>query len=516
MIKISNIKMPVEHNEKMLLSAVEKLLGCPCTDLKILKKSIDARKKSDVFYVYTVAACCKDEQKMLQKKNVSEHSEPCMPCIPKISFKKRPVIVGSGPAGLFTAYILAQAGLCPVILERGKTVDKRKKDIDNFYKNRVLNASSNVQFGEGGAGTFSDGKVGTGIKSPYIYHVLKTFVECGAKPEIMYDAHPHIGSDVLPVVIKNLREKIKALGGEFLFENTLRDIKTKNGRIFSAITDTCEFETDHLILATGHSARDTFKMLFSKGISMSAKNFSVGVRIEHLQEDISRACYGDFYNKLPAADYKLSCHLSNGFSVYTFCMCPGGYVSGAASEEGGVVTNGHSLCARDGKNANSALLVGISPNIFGNEPLSGIEYQRKIERAAFVLGGEDYSAPCETVGSFLGKNIGMGKVLPTYSPSVKECSISGVFPSYITESLRLALPVLSKQISGFDNDEAILTAPETRSSSPVRIHRNEMGEASIFGIYPVGEGSGYAGGIMSSAVDGIKTALSIIQNVPRQ
>ncbi len=516
MIKISNIKMPVEHNEKMLMDAVQKVTGVPCKDLKILKKSIDARKKSDVFYVYTVAVSLNCEQKLLSRKNILEYIEPCMLNIPKISFKKRPVIVGSGPSGLFAAFILAQAGLCPVILERGKTVDKRKKDIENFYKNRKLNPSSNVQLGEGGAGTFSDGKVGTGIKSPYIYHILKTFVECGAKPEIMYDAHPHIGSDVLPVVIKNLREKIKALGGEFLFENTLRDIKIKNGRIFSAITDTCEFETDHLILATGHSARDTFKMLSDKGICMSAKNFSVGVRIEHLQEDIGKACFGDFYTKLPAADYKLSCHLPNGFSVYTFCMCPGGYVSGAASEEGGVVTNGHSLCARDGKNANSALLVGINPDIFGKSPLSGIEYQRKIERAAFILGGEDYSAPCETVGRFLGKNVSVGKVLPTYLPSVKECDISGIFPSYITESLRLALPVLSKQIRGFDSDEALLTAPETRSSSPVRIDRNEMGEASILGIYPVGEGSGYAGGIMSSAVDGIKTALSIIQNVPRQ
>ncbi len=527
MIQIGNLKLSLECDEKKLYSRAARILGLSPKEiksLKIVKKAVDARDRRDVHFVFSVELdVVGDEQKLLKRvsrRDVTAKPKPekVIAAVPHLP-ERRPVVVGAGPAGLFAALTLARYGANPILIERGESVEEREKSIRAFREGGSLNTESNVQFGEGGAGTFSDGKLNSGTHDKRRFDVFSTFVKHGAPEEIMYIRNPHIGSDNLPKVVSGIREEIKALGGEVFFNTRLCDIRTKDGKLYGI---TCKsgnndisFETDKLILAVGHSARDVFELLARMGVTLEQKPFSMGVRIEHLQKDIDRCRYGDFagHASLGAADYKLSNRLLNGRCVYTFCMCPGGEVIYAASEEGGIVTNGMSLYARNKDNANSALLVNVAPEDFGgSHPLAGVYMQREIEKAAFRLAGENYFAPAQTVEGFLtGKKTGFGKITPSFLPGVAECDIAELFPEYITETLKVGLKSFSKSISTFSDGEAVLTAPETRSSSPVRIMRNEKLVSSIDGLFPCGEGAGYAGGILSSAVDGIRVAEAVLE-----
>ena len=527
MIQIGNLKLSLEGDEKKLYSRISRILGIAPREIKTLnitKKAVDARDKRDVHFVFSVevsVAC--DETKLLKRisrrdvtiKPEAEKQPLPTPHLPK----SRPVVVGAGPAGLFAALTLARHGANPILIERGESVEDREKSIESFRHGGELNTESNVQFGEGGAGTFSDGKLNSGTHDKRRFDVFSTFVRHGAPSEIMYIRNPHIGSDNLPKVVSGIREEIKALGGEVFFNTRLCDIHTKNGSVCGITCKTADgeisFDTDKLILAVGHSARDVFELLLNMGVTITQKPFSMGVRIEHLQHDIDKCRYGEFagHPALGAADYKLSNRLLSGRCAYTFCMCPGGEVINAASEEGGVVTNGMSLYARNKTNANSALLVNVAPEDFGGEhPLAGVFMQREIERAAYLMAGSNYSAPAQTVEGFLtGRRTGFGKIKPSFLPGVCECNIAELFPEYITETLKVGIKQFSRQISAFADGEAVLTAPETRSSSPVRIMRDEKCVASLRGLYPCGEGAGYAGGILSSAVDGIRVAEAVCE-----
>ncbi len=501
-IEITGIKLPPDHSLQDLTDKIEKKCGRKPDGYIITKKSVDARKKSDVRLVYSVLA-------YFGEKPCPERLK-----VPKVQSDNRPVVVGSGPAGLFAAYILAKGGLCPIVLERGKKVSERKADVDHFFKTGRLNPDSNVQFGEGGAGTFSDGKLNSGISSPLCREVMEIFFECGAPEEIKYLSKPHIGTDKLTIVIENMRNRIIGMGGEFIFGSTVTDVSIKNGKVAGVTADRF-YPADHVIFAIGHSARDTFKMLFEKGVPIRQKIFSAGVRIEHPQQMINRAQYGDFAKDLPAADYKLA--ISG--KAYTFCMCPGGVVVAAASEDGGVVTNGMSNHARDGKNANSALLVNVGPEDFGSDhPLAGIEFQRKLERAAYEAGGGGYKAPAQLLGDFIRgeKSSVLGEIEPTYQPGVTLTNLTTFLPHFISSSLKDAVTEMGRKIKGFDRPDAVLTGVESRSSSPVRIIRDENMMSSVKGLYPAGEGAGYAGGITSAAVDGIKCALAVIENIKTQ
>ncbi len=527
MIQIGNIKLSLESDEKKLYSRAARILGIlpkEIKSLKITKKAVDARDKRDVHFVFSVELeVMGDEGKLL--KRVSRRDVTIKPKEEKVKApeahlpERRPVVVGAGPAGLFAALTLARHGANPILIERGEAVEERAKTISSFRDGGRLNTESNVQFGEGGAGTFSDGKLNSGTHDKRRFDVFSTFVRHGAPEEIMYIRNPHIGSDNLPKVVSGIREEIKSLGGEVYFNTRLSDIHTKNGKLCGITCETpsgdISFETDKLVLAVGHSARDVFSLLCDMGITLSQKPFSMGVRIEHLQSDIDKCRYGAFagHPALGAADYKLSNRLLNGRCAYTFCMCPGGEVINAASEEGGIVTNGMSLYARNKKNANSALLVNVAPEDFGGDhPLAGVFMQREIEVAAFRLAGECNHAPAQTVEGFLtGRKTGFGKVKPSFLPGVKECDIAELFPEYITETLKAGLKSFSRSISAFSDGSAVLTAPETRSSSPVRIMRDENLVSSLPGLYPCGEGAGYAGGILSSAVDGIRVAEAVLE-----
>ena len=521
MIIIRNIKMPLDTDFGDLKAAVSKKFNINARSVRLFKKAVDARRKDDVCFNCAFLVETENDTavlKRLKKYDAAEYREK--PYIfPAVSGKySRPVVVGFGPCGMFAALSLAKSGLCPIVLERGRDVDRRMLDVNRFFATNELDESSNIQFGEGGAGTFSDGKLNTGIKDPRIATVLKTFADQGAGERILYDSKPHIGTDVLVKVVRSIRQEIIALGGEVLFEHKLTDIKSVNGRVTSVTVETPdgikEMPCDNVLLCVGHSARDTFEMLKRINIEMQPKPFAVGARIEHLQRQIDRAQYGDFagHPSLGAADYRLAEHISNGRGVFTFCMCPGGEVVNASSEKGRIAVNGMSYNARDGKNANSAVLVGVdTADYFKNDVLDGMYFQREIEEKAYSVGkGLPVS---ENLGSFLGQGVSDGSVTPTVKTGVTFGKIEEVLPRFVTDSLKEGILLFDRKLKGFADPSAVLTAPETRSSSPVKIIRDERGVASLKGLYPCGEGAGYAGGITSAAVDGLKTAEKVIESL---
>ena len=527
MIRVNEIKVPLEATDKDILSAAAKQLKISVERIKsfsIAKKSLDSRKKDNLFFVYSVDVTVDgNEDKILQKAKKAVKIQPFVYTVPENKRKSnlRPVVAGFGPGGMFAALTLARAGARPIVLERGMDVDTRTKDINTFWNNKKLNTESNVQFGEGGAGTFSDGKLTTGIKDPLCRQVFLDFVKYGADEDILYSWLPHIGTDKLCDIVKNIRKEIIALGGEVRFGCKMTDIIAVNGVIHGVTyTDingeTADIETDALIAAIGHSAKDTVDMLYAHGIRMMQKPFSVGARIEHPREFIDKAQYGSFagHPALGAASYKMACHPRGGRGAYTFCMCPGGTVVAAASEKDTVVVNGMSYHARNGKNSNCAVLVGVEPEDFGSDhPLAGFDLQHKIEHTAFIEGGENYSAPAQLVGDFLKNQAStcLGSIEPTCPTGVKMGDIRNVLPKKVTDIMADALVKMGTMLKGFDMPDAVLTAPETRSSSPVRINRDEYFQSlSLRGLYPCGEGAGYAGGIVSSAVDGMRCANAVL------
>ena len=517
--------MPPEHNVAQLSFEAAQLLKISASKvrkIKIVRRSVDARKKPDIRIVYTIDVTVDGNEKKILRDSrckraalapVSYYKVPKPKGLPK----HRPVVVGFGPAGMFAALILAINGLCPIVLERGEDAASRHKKVEHFWKTGELDTRSNIQFGEGGAGTFSDGKLNTGVNNPRISWVLEQFVKAGAREDILFDTKPHVGTDVLLTVVQNIRQRIISLGGEVRFNAQVTGLHQENGQITGVqINGTEDLACDHVIFAIGHSARDTFRYLENISIPLEPKPFAMGVRIEHLQETIDRAQYGRHDPVLPPADYKLVRHLDEE-TVYTFCMCPGGYVVAAASEEGRCVTNGMSYADRDGTNANAALLVTLNPKDFPyGGPLGGMYWQERIEEAAFRAGSGNSGAPAQLVGDFLQHrpSSAPGKVLPTYRPGVAWCDLHDVLPEKLTRALAEALPQLDGNLAGFADADSVLTAPETRSSSPVRIVRDESKQSvGLKGLYPAGEGAGYAGGIMSAAIDGIHCAESLMENL---
>lgn len=513
MIKITNIKIRADLSDDELFEKIYKKYKInknDVTERRIIKKSIDARNKADIFYNYSVELECKNENK-IKNVQIVKKEEPFKIIVNRKS-SKRPVIIGAGPAGLFSALTLAQNGIKPIIIEQGKTVDERKKDVEEFQKTGKLNTLSNVQFGEGGAGTFSDGKLTSGIHNPLCKIVLKEFYNFGAPEQILYINKPHIGTDNLINIIRNMRNEIIKLGGEFLFNEKVTDFEFENSKV-TAVICSKRIETDTVILAIGHSARSTFEKLYEKGVKMEKKNFSIGVRIEHKQSMINKSQYGEITKlKLPPAEYKMAYHGENR-SCYTFCMCPGGTVIASSSEPETIVTNGMSVYARNGENANSAVLVNVTPNDFkGESPLEGMYFQKDLEQKAFKLGGSNYNAPIQRFEDFENdvKSTHIGEIKPTYKPGVTLSNLNEILPDFISKTLIEGIKYFDKSIKGFANPDAILTGVETRSSSPVQITRNENKQSNIKGLYPCGEGAGYAGGIMSAAVDGIKCAIAVL------
>jgi hypothetical protein len=542
MLRITEIKLPVEnaqsltHQADEIKTALLKRLEIPESDLihfDIFKRGVDARKSHAILYVYSLDVTVKNEAKILAKFRKDAHIKPAPDTEYKYvtqntSLKKpRPVVVGFGPAGIFAALILAQSGFKPIVLERGKAVRERTKDTWGLWRKNKLNPESNVQFGEGGAGTFSDGKLYSQIKDPKHYgrKVIQEFVKAGAPEEIMYVSHPHIGTFRLVGMVEEMRNTIIALGGEIRFESRVEDIeltKDQDGQnqVQAVVLQNGErIATNHLVLAVGHSARDTFEMIYKRGIYIEAKPFSIGFRIEHPQSLIDRARYGksyseDLLSKLGAADYKLVHHAKNGRSVYSFCMCPGGTVVAAASEPNRVVTNGMSQYSRNERNANAGIVVGITPEVdYPDHPLAGMELQRQLEGNAFVLGGSNYNAPGQLIGDFIANrpSTKFGEVTPSYTPGVHLTNLDTALPEFAIRAIREAIPEFAKQVKGFDLADGVLTGVETRTSSPIRIKRDDESLQSINtkGLYPCGEGAGYAGGILSAGVDGIKVAEAV-------
>ncbi|MBN2016750.1 MAG: NAD(P)/FAD-dependent oxidoreductase [Candidatus Cloacimonetes bacterium] len=535
MIRIEEIKLPIHASRMQLKEEIRKILQLDPDAFdyyKLIKKAVDARKMNNIKFVYTVDVIISNitlEKKIIKRINEAKYNkvkkrhrirvvEPYSYEIARIQSEKafhRPVIIGSGPAGLFAGLLLSKAGLQPLIIEKGKEVDERVKDVEHFIKTGELNTCSNIHFGEGGAGTFSDAKLYTLINDHRTKYIFDELIAAGAPTEIAYSARPHIGTDNLRKVVKNLREKIEQQGGELLFEHELEDVFIKNDSIHQIKIKNEIHNVSHLVLAVGNAARDTFEMLYNHDMQMEAKPFSMGVRIEHPREYINKLQYGDFNKdkKLPQAHYKLAVHLKNGRGVYTFCMCPGGSVVPAATEASGVVTNGMSTFAQDNINSNSALLVSVTPDDYPTEhPLSGIQFQRRFEQRAFTYDGGDYFAPTQLLGDFLeGNSTSLYKsVIPSYKPGTHSGDLRECLPDFVYESLKEAIPLLDKKMPGFAYPSAVLTAIETRSSSPVRIIRGDDLQSNIKGIFPAGEGAGYAGGIVSSAVDGMKVAEKII------
>ncbi len=524
---LKELRLPLGHSENDLIGLIARCAGRPADSIRadsyrIIKKSIDARRKPMIVLQYTIEL---DPQPLA----LSGISSLLPTAAGSLSGHPRPVVVGAGPAGLFAALYLSLAGLYPILFERGKPVEERQLDVDRFWQTGQLDPASNVQFGEGGAGTFSDGKLTSGIRDPRCRAILEELVMAGAPPEILFWAKPHVGTDHLRIVVQKLRHKILQHGGEIHFNSRLCSLSCEKGgnRLSGLAIEqqtppgsqpiTSEWPVRQLILAVGHSARDTFSWLADLPVVMEPKPFSLGVRIEHRQLAIDQSQYGQpaGHPQLPPAEYKLACHLPNGRSVYTFCMCPGGQVVASASETGGVVTNGMSYFARDQHNANSALLVGVDPEDFpAPGPLGGMHWQRAIEQLAYKAGGQEFRAPAQRLGAFLRQSsspkISDDSPNPTYRPGVNWCDLEECLPAAVLESLRTAIPLLDKKLPGFAAADSILTGPETRSSSPLRILRDEHFQASLKGLYPCGEGAGYAGGIMSAAVDGLRCAEAVL------
>jgi uncharacterized protein len=530
MLRLTNIKLALNHQKSDLESAILKKLGIQRKDLlgySIFKRSHDARRKNEIKLIYTLLVEVRREKEVLRRKR----KDNSVQLAPDTSYKfvaeaptfsyHRPLIVGTGPCGLFAGLILAQMGFRPIILERGKRVRERTADTFGFWKKRELDPESNVQFGEGGAGTFSDGKLRSQIKDKKHLgrKVLTEFVKAGAPEEILYINKPHIGTLKLVKIVEELRDTIQDLGGEVRFQSRVDDLIIEDGQLRGVVLANGEkLHSEHVILAIGHSARDTFQMLYQQGVQIEAKPFSMGLRIEHPQKMINVCRFGKNAGNpiLGAADYKLVHHSSNGRTVYSFCMCPGGTVLAAASEPGTVVTNGMSQYSRNAVNANSAIVVEVSPEDYPESPLAGIAFQHKWEKHAFELGGATYDAPAQLVGDFLAgrPSTELGSVQPSFKPGIHLGDLSGSLPDYIIEAIREALPVFDKQIQGFAMADAILTGVETRTSSPIRILRGrDFQSVNIGGLYPAGEGSGYAGGILSSAVDGIKVAEAVALSI---
>jgi uncharacterized FAD-dependent dehydrogenase len=537
MLRLNEVKLPLDHADEALKAAILTRLGINAAALlgyTIYKRSYDARKRSAIVLIYSLDVTVTDEAAVLQRMKHDAHVLPA----PDTSYRfvahasaatadaktgaPRPVVIGTGPCGLFAGLILAQMGYRPIILERGKAVRERTKDTFGLWRKRELNPESNVQFGEGGAGTFSDGKLYSQIKDPHHYgrKVLTEFVTAGAPPEIMYVSKPHIGTFRLVKMVEQMRATIEALGGEFRFETKVTDIQIEAGQVHGVLLANGErIETGHVVLAIGHSARDTFQMLYERGVYIEAKPFSLGFRIEHPQSLIDKARFGASAGHpiLGAADYKLVHHSANGRSVYSFCMCPGGTVVAATSEPGRVVTNGMSQYSRNERNANSAIVVGITPLDYPGHPLAGIDLQRQWEERAFVLGGGNYNAPGQLVGDFVAgrASTSFGSVQPSYTPGVHLGDLSSALPDYAIEAMREAIPAFDRQIKGFNMPDAVLTGVETRTSSPIRIkrHDDDLQSMNTRGLFPAGEGAGYAGGILSAAVDGIKVAEAVALSI---
>uniref|UniRef100_A0A486XNF6 NAD(FAD)-utilizing dehydrogenase, sll0175 homolog n=1 Tax=Rheinheimera sp. BAL341 TaxID=1708203 RepID=A0A486XNF6_9GAMM len=527
MLRLTEIKLPLNHDENAINAAILQKLEIKPEQLHsvtVFKRGFDARKKSDIQLIYTLDIEIDNEAVLLKKFAKDQHVKPS----PDTSYKfvakapgtltERPIVIGLGPCGLFAGLLLAQMGFKPIILERGKEVRERTKDTFGFWRGKELNPESNVQYGEGGAGTFSDGKLYSQVKDPKHYgrKVMSEFVAAGAPDEIMYVSKPHIGTFKLVAMVEKMRANIIALGGEIRFSSRVDDLHINNGQITGLTLSTGEqLHSNHIVLAVGHSARDTFQMLYDKGVYVEAKPFSVGFRIEHEQSMIDECRFGPNAGNpiLGAADYKLVHHCSNGRSVYSFCMCPGGTVVAAASEHGGVVTNGMSQYSRHERNANSAIVVGIDPERdYPGHPLAGIALQRKLEQLAFKVGGENYQAPAQLIGDFLaGKpSTELGEVKPSYTPNIKLTDLAQILPQFAVEALREAIPAFDKQIKGFAKADGLLTGVETRTSSPINIKRGaDYQSINTRGLYPAGEGAGYAGGILSAGIDGIKVAEAV-------
>ncbi len=531
MLRLTEIKLPLDHSEEAIASAILKKLQIAPAELlsyTVFKRSYDARKKDAIVLVYIVDVETTQEKSLLQRFKKDPHIIPT----PDMSYRlvaqapdslaSRPIVIGTGPCGMFAGLMLAQMGFRPILLERGKAVRDRTVDTFAFWKKKgELNPESNAQFGEGGAGTFSDGKLYSQVKDSNHYgrKVLTELVQAGASPEILYLNKPHIGTFKLVGIVQSIRARIEALGGEIRFQSRVEDLHIEAGQVQGVILASGDYiASNHVVLAVGHSARDTFQMLFDRGVYIEAKPFSIGFRIEHPQTLIDRGRFGaqSGHKRLGAADYKLVHHCQNGRSVYSFCMCPGGLVVAAASEPGRLVTNGMSQYSRNERNANSAIVVGITPDDYPGHPLAGIALQRRLEEGAFELGGSTYNAPGQRVGDFLADrpSQSFGTVQPSYTPGVQFGDLSLSLPDYAIAAIREALPAFDKQISGFAMADAVLTGVETRTSSPIRIKRKEDYQSlNTKGLYPAGEGAGYAGGILSAGIDGIKVAEAVALNM---
>ncbi len=531
MLRLTEIRLPIDHPEEAVKLAILNKLNlqdAEVLDYHIARRGYDARKKHSIQFVYTLHVTVKNEHELLTQFADDTHVN----LAPAIQYEfvskapanlpSRPVIIGMGPCGFMAGLLLAQMGFRPIILERGKAVRERTKDTWGFWRNGELNPESNVQFGEGGAGTFSDGKLYSQVKDSRNLgrKVLQEFVKAGAPEEILFMSKPHIGTFKLVTMVEKIRAEIEALGGEIRFESCVTDIEIDDGQLRTLrLSNGEEIQTEHVILAVGHSARDTVKMLDKRGVYIESKPFSIGFRIEHPQSLIDRCQFGEEAGNpvLGAADYKLVHHGKNGRSVYSFCMCPGGTVVASSSEEGGVVTNGMSQYSRNERNANSGIVVGLTPEDYPGHTLAGLDFQRKWESRAFELGGSNYFAPGQLVGDFLAKKPSdkLGSVVPSYKPGVRLTDLSTALPDYVIEAIREALPVFDKKIKGFAMHDAVLTGVETRTSSPVRIKRNRDNFQSINtqGLYPAGEGAGYAGGILSAAIDGIEVAEAVALSI---